>query len=93
MESIDEKDNDPELAEELSARSGYEKFIDILNRFVAEKQIPAKLTTGLYQLEDNLEKAIKQLEPKSSDTDIDALEENYMQQRHCSAHEISFSRM
>ena len=46
------------------------------------KKIPAKLTTGLYVLEDALEKAVHDLEPKSNDTDIDALEENYMQQRH-----------
>ena len=29
-----------------------------------------------------MEKAIKDLQPKSSDADIDALEENFMQQRH-----------
>ena len=82
LESIEERDEDPELADELVARSGYAQFIDTLNRFVEEKSIPSKLTTELYVIDDLLEKAIKELQPKSSDADIDALEENFMQQRH-----------
>ena len=82
LDSIEERDDDPEVADELYERSGYATFVDTLNAFVAEKSIPSKLTTGLYLLEDELEKAVHALEPKSSDTDIDALEENYMQQRH-----------
>lgn len=82
LESIDERNEDPELADELVARSGYAQFIDMLNRFVEEKSIPSKLTTELYVIDDQLEKAIKELQPKSSDADIDALEENFMQQRH-----------
>lgn len=82
LESIKERTEDPELADELAARSGYAQFIETLNRFVEEKSIPSKLTTELYIVDARLEKAIKDLQPKSSDTDIDALEENYMQQRH-----------
>lgn len=82
LESLDERENDPEIADELSARSGYADFVETLDHFVAEKRIPSKLTTGLYQLEDSLEKAVMELQPKSSDTDVDALEENYLQQRH-----------
>ena len=82
LESVEERAEDPELADELAARSGYAQFIETLNRFVEEKSIPSKLTTELYVIDDRLEKAIKELQPKSSDADIDALEENFMQQRH-----------
>ncbi|MCI5596249.1 MAG: 50S ribosome-binding GTPase [Lachnospiraceae bacterium] len=82
LESIDERDDDPKLADELEARSGYLEFIKTLNRFVKEKSIPSKLTTELYIVDEQLEKAIKQLQPKSSDDDIGALEESFMQQRH-----------
>ena len=82
LESVEERAEDPELADELAARSGYAQFIETLNQFVEEKSIPSKLTTELYVIDDRLEKAIKELQPKSSDADIDALEENFMQQRH-----------
>jgi len=82
LDSVKERIEDPELADELYARSGYEAFLEVLNRFVSEKSIPAQLTTALYQLENSLEDAVHELEPKSADTDIDALEENYLQQRH-----------
>ncbi len=82
LESIEERAEDPELADELVARSGYAQFIDTLNRFVEEKSIPSKLTTELYVIDDRLEKAIRELQPKSSDADIDVLEESFMQQRH-----------
>lgn len=82
LESVEERSANPELADELAARSGYAEFIETLNHFVEEKSIPSKLTTELYVVDERLEKAIKQLQPKSSDDDIDALEENFMQQRH-----------
>lgn len=82
LESIEEQDDDPELADELISRSGYEQFVNVLNCFVEEKSIPSKLTTDLYLIDDCLEKAIKELQPKSTDSDIDALEESFMQQRH-----------
>ena len=82
LDSIAEREDDSELADELVERSGYAKFIDMLNQFVEEKSIPSKLTTELYLIDKKLEKAIKDLQPKSVDSDIDALEENFMQQRH-----------
>ena len=82
LESIDERSVNPELADELVTQSGYSQFIDTLNQFVEEKRISSKLTTELYIIDDQLEKAIKELQPKSSDVDIDALEESFMQQRH-----------
>ena len=80
LETIDE--DDPEIIHELTARSGYSNFIDTLNRFVSEKSLSSKLTTELYMLDEQLEKAIEALKPQSIDEDIDALEENYLQQRH-----------
>ena len=80
LETIDE--DDPEIIHELTARSGYSNFIDTLNRFVSEKSLSSKLTTELYMLDEQLEKAIEALKPQSIDVDIDALEENYLQQRH-----------
>lgn len=75
-------EDDPEIIGELTQRSGYKQFIDTLNFFVKKKSIPARLTTGLYDIEDQIEKAIEQLKPKSEDTDINALEENFLQQRY-----------
>lgn len=82
LESLDERENDPEIADELSIRSGYLDFIETLDCFVSAKKIPSKLTTSLYQLEDSIEKAVHLLEPNSNDVDVDALEESFMQQRH-----------
>ena len=82
LDSVEEREGDPELADELLARSGYNEFIDTLNSFVAEKTLSAKLTTDLYVLDNELDKAISDLTPGSEDSDIDALEENLKQQRH-----------
>ena len=82
LESVKERSEDPEYADELLEQSGYTEFIETLNQFVQAKGIPSKLTTDLYIIDDCLERAIKELQPKSSDTDIDWLEENFLQQRH-----------
>ena len=82
LESVKERSEDPEYADELLEQSGYARFIEILNQFVRKKEIPSKLTTELYVIDDCLERAIKELQPKSTDTDIDALEESFLQQRH-----------
>lgn len=82
LDSVEERENDPELADELLARSGYTQFIDTLNEYVAEKTLTSKLTTDLYVLDNELDKAISDLTPGSEDADIDALEENLKQQRH-----------
>lgn len=79
LESIDESDK--EIADELYDRSGYEKFVETLNRFVREKGLTSKLTTKPFILSDLLEKHIKDLEPKSSDDTVDTLKEHLMQQR------------
>lgn len=76
------KEKDPEIANEYISSSGFDEFVNTLNRFIEEKSISSKLTTELYLLDDYIEKGIKLLEPKSSDMSIDALEENLMQQRH-----------
>ena len=82
LDSLEERGSDPELADELLARSGYNEFVETLNAFVSEKSLSVKLTTELYMLDNILDKAIIDLQPKSSDSDIDALEENLVQQRH-----------
>ncbi len=82
LDSLEEREEDPELADELLQRSGYEGFIETLNQFVEEKALSSKLTTDLYVLDNVLDKAIAELTPGSVDADIDALEENLKQQRH-----------
>ena len=82
LDSLEERDEDIELADELFSRSGYTDFIETLNYFVKKKSLALKLTTKLYKMDDGLQKAIQLLEPKSSDNDIDALEENFIQQRY-----------
>ena len=82
LESVKERAADPEYADELVEQSGYAEFIETLNHFVKDKEISSKLTTDLYVIDDCLDRAIKELQPKSSDTDIDALEESFLQQRH-----------
>lgn len=82
LESIAKRNSDAELADELVARSGYDDFIRTLDQFVKSKNITSKLTTDLYIIDEQLEKSIMELQPKSVDSDIDALEESLMQQRH-----------
>lgn len=82
LDGILEGENDEELADELIVRSGYHEFLETLNRFVATKGLSGKLTTDLYMLDELLGDAIKKLQPKSADADIDALEESFLQQRH-----------
>lgn len=80
LDSIAE--TDAETAEALVERSGYREFVKTLNHFVNKKHIPSKLTTNLYLIDEQLEKTIKDLQPNSSDSDIDALEESFRQQRY-----------
>lgn len=82
LESVEERSEDPDYADELLEQSGYEKFIDTLNSFVEDKKLTSRLTTDLYVIDDCLERAIRKLQPESDDADIDALEENFLQQRH-----------
>ena len=80
LDSLEE--SDPEIIEELRARSGFSEFVDALNSFVAQKEVSSKLTTNLYTVGELLQKGIQSLEPKSDDDDVDALLEFYLQQRH-----------
>jgi len=80
LDSITETNT--EIADALIERSGYREFIKTLNLFVNKKHIPSKLTTNLYLIDEQLENAIKDLQPSSSDSDIDALEESFRQQRY-----------
>lgn len=81
LDSLEERKEDPELADELQRRSGYSDFINTLNYFVQKKSLASKLTTKVYQMENEIQKALQDLLPKASDKDIEALEENFMQQR------------
>ena len=64
LDSLEERESDPELADELLARSGYNEFVETLNAFVEEKSLSVKLTTELYMLDNILDKAIIDLQPK-----------------------------
>ena len=80
LDAVDEEDH--EIADELRERSGYAKFIEVLNAFIDGKKLNSRLTTSLYEIDSQLEDCIIDLQPKSEDSDIDALEENFLQQRH-----------
>lgn len=82
LDSLDERESDPEMADELLARSGYDSFVQTLNDFVYENSVAAKITTQLYKLEEQLQKTVHDLEPQNDDRDIAALEEHYWQQKH-----------
>lgn len=82
LDYLNEKDYDLEYAEELLEASGFEKFEESLNDFIKNRGIASKLTTPLYEIESQLENVILDLTPSSNDNDVDALEENYLQQRH-----------
>jgi hypothetical protein len=82
LDSVELKDEDPDLSKELFDRSGYNDFIATLNHFVKEKGMIGRLTTELYQLEGCLQNAIKKVEPESGDKDIDAFKEKLLQERH-----------
>ncbi len=82
LDSLSERETDPELADELLERSGYTQFIQALNAFVEEKSLSSKVTTILYLLVEQLQRAIHDIEPHVEDEDVAALEEHYLQQRH-----------
>ena len=82
IDGLEEREDDPEEADELIETSGYEDFIKTLNHFVSTKGTIAKETTRLYMLDEQMGKAIKSLEQHSSDKNIDALELNFQEQRH-----------
>lgn len=82
LDGVQKSASSPERAQRLFERSGCREFVNTLNKFVSEKGLASRLTTELYIAEDALQKAISQIEEKSDNDDINALEENYLQQRY-----------
>jgi GTPase SAR1 family protein len=78
LDSLSE--SDAEIATELFKRSNYNTLITILNAFINDKAIPSQLTTVLYKTFDFLQKALKEYEPSTGDSDIDVLEEHLFQE-------------
>ena len=68
--AITETDN--EIKAELLERSGYNTFVDNLNKFVLEHEILAKITAPLYTIANQIRSAIKST---TLDKDAVALEE------------------
>ncbi|MFZ2584949.1 MAG: LeoA/HP0731 family dynamin-like GTPase [Enterococcus aquimarinus] len=73
---------DIELAEELRERSNFDTLVATLNVFVRDKAISSRMTTVLYRLFELLQKAVHEYQPSTGDSDIDALEEHLLQERH-----------
>jgi len=80
LDSLSEPDE--EIAEELRVRSNYHTLISTLNTFVQDKAIFSRMTTVLYRLFEILQKALLKYQPSTGDSDIDALEEHLLQERH-----------
>ncbi len=70
IDSVDE--DDPEIKEELLARSGYNSFVKQLNQFAEEKGLAGKLINPLQQLEAILQDSISQLKGTTGDPYADA---------------------
>lgn len=75
-------EDDEEIAEELRNRSNYDSLIKTLNKFISDKAIPLKMTTVLYQVFEVLQNAMVEYQSSTGDSDIDALEEHLLQERH-----------
>ncbi len=82
LDGMEKAASSPERAQRLIERSGCDAFIEALNRFVEEKGLASRLTTELYIAEDALQKALGGLERSFENSDVGALEENYLQQRY-----------
>lgn len=80
LDSLNEPDI--EIAEELRGRSNYDMLVATLNAFVRDKAISSRMTTVLYRLFEFLQKAVIDYQPSTGDSDIDALEEHLLQERH-----------
>lgn len=80
LDSLSEEDT--EIAEELRERSNYDALISTLNSFVRDKGLSSQLTTVLYQLFEYLQRVLEGYLPSTGDSDIDALEEHLLQERH-----------
>lgn len=80
-ESLKERSSDPEYADELLKDSGYSEFLDAIEKFIKEKRIASKVTTGLYKMDKVLEDTIIEIGIHSNDVKTAGLEENWRQQR------------
>lgn len=79
LDSLSEPD--AEIAEALRNRSNYTGLLSTIDSFVGDKAVSSRLTTALYRLFDILQKALLEYQPRSGDSDIDALEEQLRQER------------
>lgn len=70
---------DEHIARALWNKSGFDRFVNELNRFVRDKGLAARYTTSLYTLEQVLQEALAA--ESTGDTDVDALEEVLLQRR------------
>ena len=82
FDSLKEKGEFPEMANEDFKESGYTELVNTIDEFVKEKGQYGKMTNSLYVIDDLLEAKIEELQPESEDLTIDALEDNYLRQRH-----------
>lgn len=80
LDSLSE--TDAEIANELLERSNYDTLVSTLNDFVQDKGLTSQITTVLYRLFEFLQKALEEYQPSTGDSDIDALEEHLLQERH-----------
>ena len=80
--SLQEAQEDPEYAQQLNDISGYNVFVATLDQFMDRKGSETRLTTELYLIQEEMEKALKTLNQENDDADMRALEEHYLQQRY-----------
>ena len=76
LDSVKEREFDPEEADALVEESGYNDFISVLNRFVDEKRYISQRTTELYQVDKVLEDALKSFDSESLTAGVVLLEED-----------------
>ncbi len=80
LDSLSEED--PDIAQMLRERSNYDQLVDTLNTFVADKEIPSRLTTVLFKLIEILQTAMPHFHLSTGDEEIDGAEEHLLRQRH-----------
>ena len=76
-----QEESDPEIKQALAERSNFDEFIATLNKFIIDKGLAGRLTTGIYRLRDCLQKIMQSYLPSSGDADVDALEEHLIQEK------------
>lgn len=71
--------DDEEERDYFYKKSGYDSFIDNLNKFVSEKKLVSEYTKYLYELQHVLEEAIKLI--PTEDKDVEAIILNYQKKK------------